>query len=70
VVPFLAGILASAVADGLKERRRLRDDALADIIVYDDERLDSGPQDRPWNYPGGEMHPARQAAGRLLHGTD
>jgi N-acyl-D-amino-acid deacylase len=38
-----------ALAAGLKDRGFLREGAPADIIVYDYERLDSGPQERLWD---------------------
>jgi N-acyl-D-amino-acid deacylase len=52
-----------ALAAGLKDRGFLREGAPADIIVYDYERLDSGPQERLWDYPGGEMRLVQKAAG-------
>jgi N-acyl-D-amino-acid deacylase len=52
-----------AMAAGLKDRGFLREGAPADIIVYDYERLDSGPQERLWDYPGGEMRLVQKAVG-------
>jgi N-acyl-D-amino-acid deacylase len=52
-----------ALAAGLKDRGFLREGAPADIIVYDYERLDSGPQERLWDYPGGEMRLVQKATG-------
>ena len=52
-----------AQAAGLKDRGFLREGAPADIIVYDYERLDSGPQERLWDYPGGEMRLVQKATG-------
>ena len=52
-----------AVAAGLKDRGYLREGAPADVIVYDYERLDSGPQERLWDYPGGEMRLVQKAVG-------
>jgi N-acyl-D-amino-acid deacylase len=52
-----------ALAAGLKDRGFLREGAPADIIVYDYERLNSGPQERLWDYPGGEMRLVQKATG-------
>ncbi len=52
-----------AVAAGLKDRGYLREGAPADVIVYDYERLDSCPQERLWDYPGGEMRLVQKAVG-------
>ena len=52
-----------AAAAGLKDRGCLREGAPADVIVYDYERLDSGPQERLWDYPGGEMRLVQKAIG-------
>ena len=52
-----------ALAAGLKGRGYLREGAPADVIVYDYERLDSGPQERLWDYPGGEMRLVQKATG-------
>lgn len=52
-----------AVAAGLKDRGFLREGAPADVIVYDYERLDSGPQERLWDYPAGEMRLVQKATG-------
>jgi N-acyl-D-amino-acid deacylase len=52
-----------ALAAGLKDRGFLREGAPADIIVYDYEQLDSGPQERLWDYPGGEMRLVQKAVG-------
>ena len=35
----------------------------ADVIVYDYDRLDSGPQERLWDYPAGEMRLVQKATG-------
>jgi N-acyl-D-amino-acid deacylase len=52
-----------ALAAGLKDRGFLREGAPADIIVYNYEQLDSGPQERLWDYPGGEMRLVQKAVG-------
>jgi N-acyl-D-amino-acid deacylase len=52
-----------AMAAGLKNRGCLREGAPADVIVYDYERLDSGPQERLWDYPEGEMRLVQKAVG-------
>ena len=52
-----------AMAAGLKDRGSLREGAPADVIVYDYERLDSGPQERLWDYPEGEMRLVQKAVG-------
>jgi N-acyl-D-amino-acid deacylase len=52
-----------ALAAGLKDRGFLREGAPADIIVYDYEALDSGHQERLWDYPGGEMRLVQKAKG-------
>ena len=41
----------------------LREGAPADVVVYDYERLDSGPQERLWDYPAGEMRLVQKAVG-------
>ena len=56
-----------AVAAGLKDRGFLREGAPADVIVYDYERLDSGPQERLWDYPAGEMRLVQKATGLRAH---
>jgi N-acyl-D-amino-acid deacylase len=52
-----------AVAAGLRERGAIREGWPADLIVYDYERLDSGPQERLWDYPAGEMRLVQKAVG-------
>jgi len=52
-----------AMAAGWKNRGCLREGAPADVIVYDYERLDSGPQERLWDYPEGEMRLVQKAVG-------
>jgi len=52
-----------AVAAGLKDRGYLREGAPADVVIYDYERLDSGPQERLWDYPEGEMRLVQKAVG-------
>jgi len=41
----------------------LREGSPADVVVYDYERLDSGAQERLWDYPAGEMRLVQKATG-------
>jgi N-acyl-D-amino-acid deacylase len=52
-----------AMAAGLKGRGSLAEGMAADIIVYDLEALDSGPQERLWDYPAGEWRLVQKATG-------
>ncbi len=52
-----------AMAAGLHDRGSLSEGASADLIVYDYDRLDSLPQERVWDYPGGEMRLIQKAVG-------
>ncbi len=52
-----------AQAAGLKNRGYLAEGMAADILVYDLEALDSGPQERLWDYPAGEWRLVQKAMG-------
>jgi N-acyl-D-amino-acid deacylase len=52
-----------AQAAGLKGRGSLAEGMPADIIIYDYEALDSGPQERVWDYPAGEWRLIQKATG-------
>jgi N-acyl-D-amino-acid deacylase len=52
-----------AQAAGLKNRGHLAAGMPADIIVYDYEELDFLPQERLWDYPGGEWRLVQKAKG-------
>ena len=52
-----------AVAAGLKGRGFLAEGAPADVIVYDPATVDSTPQERVWDYPGGEWRLIQKAVG-------
>ncbi|MDG2029160.1 MAG: amidohydrolase family protein [Acidimicrobiales bacterium] len=52
-----------AQAAGLRDRGYLREGLPADIIVYDPETVDSGPQERVWDYPAGEWRLIQKAIG-------
>ncbi len=52
-----------AMAVGLKGRGFLREDAPADVIVYDPDTIDALPQERVWDYPGGEWRLIQKAIG-------
>lgn len=52
-----------ATAAGLKGRGYLAEGAPADVVVYDFDRLESGPQERVWDYPAGEWRLIQRAIG-------
>jgi len=52
-----------AMAVGLHDRGYLREGAPADVIVYDFDTVDSLPQERAWDYPGGEWRLVQKAQG-------
>jgi N-acyl-D-aspartate/D-glutamate deacylase len=52
-----------AMAVGLKGRGFLAEGAPADVVVYDPDRVDSGPQERVWDYPAGEWRLIQRAVG-------
>jgi N-acyl-D-amino-acid deacylase len=52
-----------AQAAGLKNRGHLAEGMAADIVVYDPETIDSGPQERVWDYPAGEWRLIQKAVG-------
>ncbi|MHB1582737.1 MAG: N-acyl-D-amino-acid deacylase family protein [Acidimicrobiales bacterium] len=61
-----------AVAAGLKGRGLLAEGAPADLVVYDPETVDSGPQERVWDYPAGEWRLIQRAKGYdriIVNGT-
>jgi len=52
-----------ALAAGLKGRGFLAEGAPADVVVYDPATVDSGPQERVWDYPAGEWRLIQRAIG-------
>ena len=52
-----------AMAAGLKGRGFLAEGAPADVVVYDFDRLESGPQERVFDYPAGEWRLIQRATG-------
>jgi len=52
-----------AMAAGLKGRGYLAQDAPADVVVYDYDRLDSTERERAWDYPAGEWRLIQKAIG-------
>jgi N-acyl-D-aspartate/D-glutamate deacylase len=52
-----------AQAAGLKGRGYLAEGMPADIIIYDAATVDSGPQERVWDYPAGEWRLIQKATG-------
>jgi N-acyl-D-amino-acid deacylase len=52
-----------AMAAGLRGRGWLAEGMAADIVVYDPEAIDSGPQERLWDYPAGEWRLVQKATG-------
>ena len=52
-----------AMAAGLKGRGFIAEGAPADIVVYNPETVDSGPQERVWDYPAGEWRLIQRAIG-------
>jgi N-acyl-D-aspartate/D-glutamate deacylase len=52
-----------ALAAGLKGRGYLAEGAPADVIIYDPDTVDSGPQERVWDYPAGEWRLIQRAVG-------
>ncbi len=61
-----------AQAAGLKGRGYIAEDMAADIIIYDPETVDAGPQERVWDYPANEWRLIQKAVGYnyiLVNGT-
>lgn len=61
-----------AQAAGLKGRGFIAEDMAADIIIYDPETVDAGPQERVWDYPANEWRLIQKAIGYnyiLVNGT-
>lgn len=52
-----------AQAAGLKGRGFIAEGMAADIIVYDPETVDAGPQERVWDYPANEWRLIQKAIG-------
>ncbi|WGM47536.1 hypothetical protein KOAAANKH_02413 [Brevundimonas sp. NIBR10] len=52
-----------AQAAGLKGRGFIAEDMAADIIIYDPETVDAGPQERVWDYPANEWRLIQKAVG-------
>jgi len=52
-----------AQAAGLKGRGFIAEDMAADIIIYDPETIDAGPQERVWDYPANEWRLIQKAIG-------
>jgi N-acyl-D-aspartate/D-glutamate deacylase len=48
---------------GITDRGFLREGAPADIVVYDFEKLDSGPPERAYDFPAGEWRLVKKATG-------